>query len=152
MALTNSLSKICVLVIKTHSFKRSRRISVSKIVNRMTKKVLLVDDNVDAADTLEMLLGMDGFQVTTVYDGVTALAAAGDISPDVVVMDIGMPGMDGYDAARMMRQLPGGEDMVLIALTGWGQPADKSRASEAGFNHHLIKPVDYDTLLKCVRA
>ena len=118
----------------------------------MTKKVLLVDDNVDAADTLEMLLGMDGFQVTTVYDGVAALVAAGDFSPDVVVMDIGMPGMDGYDAARMMRQLPGGEAMVLIALTGWGQPADKSRASEAGFNHHLIKPVDYDTLLKCVRA
>ena len=125
---------------------------VRKTQNRMTKKVLLVDDNVDAADTLEMLLGMDGFQVTTVYDGVAALAAAGDMNPDVVVMDIGMPGMDGYDAARMMRQLPGGDAIVLIALTGWGQPADKSRASEAGFNHHLIKPVDYDTLLNCVRA
>ena len=144
--------KIWIPVVKTYGFKKSRRISVIKIQNRMTKKVLLVDDNVDAADTLEMLLGMDGFQVTTVYDGIAALAAAGDVSPDVVVMDIGMPGMDGYDAARMMRQLPGGDAMVLIALTGWGQPADKSRASEAGFNHHLIKPVDYDTLLKCLKA
>lgn len=118
----------------------------------MTKKILVVDDNVDAADTLEALLGMDGFQVTTVYDGIAAVAAANDVRPDIVVMDIGMPGMDGYDAARMIRQQPGGQNMVLIALTGWGQSADKNRASEAGFNHHLVKPVDYDMLMKCVQA
>ncbi|MES2413734.1 MAG: response regulator [Pseudomonadota bacterium] len=116
-----------------------------------TRKILVVDDNVDAADTLEALLGMDGFEVTTVYDGVAAVAAAADVKPDIVVMDIGMPGMDGYDAARMIRQQPGGDGMMLIALTGWGQSADKSRASQAGFNHHLVKPVDYDMLMKCLQ-
>ena len=123
-----------------------------KMENLMAKKILVVDDNVDAADTLEALLGMDGFEVTTVYDGIAAVAAASDVRPDVIVMDIGMPGMDGYDAARMIRQQPGGENMVLIALTGWGQSADKNRASQAGFNHHLVKPVDYDMLMKCVQA
>ena len=118
----------------------------------MTKKILVVDDNVDAADTLEALLDMDGFHVTTVYDGLAAVAAAHDVRPDIVVMDIGMPGMDGYDTARLIRQQPGGQDMVLIALTGWGQSADKNRASVAGFNHHLVKPVDYDLLRKCVQA
>ncbi|MDB5965620.1 MAG: hybrid sensor histidine kinase/response regulator [Polaromonas sp.] len=117
-----------------------------------TKKILVVDDNVDAADTLEALLGMDGFEVTTVYDGVAAVEAAGRAMPDVVVMDIGMPGMDGYEAARIIRQQSGGERMVLIALTGWGQSADKNRASEAGFDHHLVKPVDYDMLIKCLQA
>jgi CheY-like chemotaxis protein len=123
-----------------------------KMENRMTKRILIVDDNVDAADTLEALLGMDGFEVTTVYDGIAAITAAGNVQPDVIVMDIGMPGMDGYDAARMIRKQPGGEKTVLIALTGWGQSADKNRASEAGFNHHLVKPVDYDMLMKCVHA
>jgi signal transduction histidine kinase/CheY-like chemotaxis protein len=114
------------------------------------KKILVVDDNVDAADTLEALLGMDGYDVTTVYDGIAAVEAAKTALPDIVVMDIGMPGMDGYDAARMIRQQPGGEKMLLIALTGWGQTTDKSRASAAGFDHHLVKPVDYDMLTKCL--
>ncbi|RYX95721.1 MAG: hybrid sensor histidine kinase/response regulator [Comamonadaceae bacterium] len=116
------------------------------------KKILVVDDNVDAADTLEALLAMDGFEVRTVYDGLAAVAAAAEGKPDVVVMDIGMPGMDGYDAARKIRQQAGGDAMVLIALTGWGQTTDRTRASEAGFNHHLVKPVDYDQLIRCLRA
>ena len=116
------------------------------------KKILVVDDNVDAADTLEALLEMDGFEVSTAYDGLAAVAAVKAGQPDIVVMDIGMPGMDGYDAARMMRQEPGAEKMVLIALTGWGQSTDKNRASLAGFDHHLVKPVDYDTLIKCLQA
>ncbi len=116
------------------------------------KKILVVDDNVDAADTLEALLEMDGFEVSTAYDGLAAVAAVKAGQPDIVVMDIGMPGMDGYDAARMMRQQPGAEKMVLIALTGWGQSTDKNRASLAGFDHHLVKPVDYDTLIKCLQA
>jgi CheY-like chemotaxis protein len=114
------------------------------------KKILVVDDNVDAANTLEALLGMDGFVVTTAYDGLAAVAAAGADRPDVVVMDIGMPGMNGYDAARLIRQQPGNEKVVLIALTGWGQSTDKNRASLAGFNHHLVKPVDYDRLMSCL--
>ena len=116
------------------------------------KKILVVDDNVDAADTLEALFGMDGFEVSTAYDGLAAVAAAKARQPDVIVMDIGMPGMDGYDAARMIRQEPGAEKILLIALTGWGQSTDKKRASLAGFDHHLVKPVDYDTLIKCLQG
>ena len=120
--------------------------------NMKSRKILVVDDNVDAADTLEALLCMDGFEVTTAYDGIAAVAAAENTRPDVVVMDIGMPGMDGYDAARRMRQQPGGQDMVLIALTGWGQSTDKNRASDAGFDYHLVKPVDYDMLINCLQV
>jgi len=116
------------------------------------KKILVVDDNVDAANTLEALLGMDGFTVSTAYDGVAAVAAAGASRPDVVVMDIGMPGMNGYDAARLIRQQPGNEKIILIALTGWGQSTDKTRASLAGFDHHLVKPVDYDRLMSCLSS
>jgi signal transduction histidine kinase/CheY-like chemotaxis protein len=116
------------------------------------RTVLVVDDNVDAADTLNALLGMDGFSASTVYDGVAAVAQARASAPDVVIMDIGMPGMDGYDAARLIRQQPGGEKILLIALTGWGQSNDRKRAREAGFDHHLVKPVDYELLMKCLQT
>jgi signal transduction histidine kinase/ActR/RegA family two-component response regulator len=120
------------------------------------RRVLVVDDNFDAANTLEALLDMDGFTVRTVYNGVDGVAAAESFGPDVVVMDIGMPGMDGYAAARAIREqacLKGhAKGIMLIALTGWGQPADRRRASEAGFDHHLVKPVDYPTLLQCMQA
>ena len=116
------------------------------------RKILVVDDNVDAANTLHDLLDMDGFDVTTAYDGVAAVAAAATIQPEVVVMDIGMPGMNGYDAARLIRQQPGGPRIMLIALTGWGQANDKKRASLAGFDHHLVKPVDYDLLMRCLKS
>lgn len=115
------------------------------------RRILVVDDNVDAANTLHDLLDLDGFEVTTVYDGVAAVAAAETFQPEIVVMDIGMPGLDGYDAARLMRQQPSGAGMVLIALTGWGQATDKKRAGLAGFDHHLVKPVDYDTLMQCLQ-
>jgi CheY-like chemotaxis protein len=95
---------------------------------------------------------MDGFEVTTAYDGLAAVAAAASTLPDVVVMDIGMPGLDGYEAAREIRQQPRGKDVVLIALTGWGQATDKQRASHAGFDHHLVKPVDYSRLLACLQT
>jgi signal transduction histidine kinase/CheY-like chemotaxis protein len=118
--------------------------------NGAARKILVVDDNEDAANTLELLLDMDGFKVTTVYNGVAAVAAAEAETPDVIIMDIGMPGMDGYDAARTIRSQANGRDMKLIALTGWGQSTDKKRATEAGFNHHLVKPVDYATLMSCL--
>lgn len=113
-------------------------------------KILVVDDNVDAAHSLQMLLSMKGFAVTTAFDGVAALAGVQRERPDVVVMDIGMPGMNGYEAATLMRQQPGGEDITLIALTGWGSVADRQRARQAGFDHHLVKPVDSATLLRCM--
>ncbi|MDO9405895.1 MAG: response regulator [Polaromonas sp.] len=116
------------------------------------KKILVVDDNVDAADTLEALLSMDGFDVKTVYNGIAAVETAASLRPDVVVMDIGMPGMDGYDAARQIRLQTGGDQVMLIALTGWGQTTDRARASDAGFDHHLVKPVDYDQLIRCLKG
>jgi signal transduction histidine kinase/ActR/RegA family two-component response regulator len=124
---------------------------VAPAVSGRLRKVLVVDDNADAADTLNVLLGMDGFAVSTAYDGVAAVAQAGAAAPDVVIMDIGMPGMDGYDAARLIRQQPGGDNILLIALTGWGQSTDRKRASEAGFDHHLVKPVDYELLMQCLQ-
>ena len=99
-----------------------------------------------------MLERQPGFEVVAdSEDGASAIAQYEEHLPDVIVMDIGMPGMDGYDAARMIRQQEGGKNMTLIALTGWGQIADKDRAGQAGFDHHLVKPVDYDQLMKCLQ-
>lgn len=110
-------------------------------------RILVVDDNRDTADTLGTLLQMTGHSVEVAYDGVSSLAAADRFHPQVVLLDIGMPGMDGYAVASQFRRRPGGDDTLLIAITGWGQPADKQRALNAGFDHHLTKPVDHSTLL-----
>jgi CheY-like chemotaxis protein len=101
-----------------------------------------VDDNRDAADSLGILLGLHGHDVQVVHDGPSALDAARSRPPDVVFLDIGMPGMDGYEVARRMRAERGLNDMLLVALTGWGQDGDRRRSREAGFDHHLVKPVD----------
>ena len=105
-------------------------------------RLLVVDDNHDAADSLARLLQLQGHEVRVVYDGPTALKAARAVRPDMVFLDVGMPGMDGYEVARQMRQTPGLEDVVLAALTGWGQQEDRRRTAEAGFDHHLVKPVE----------
>ena len=113
-------------------------------------KVLVVDDNVDAASTLASLLGLQGIAVSVAYDGAAAVAAVRRDMPDAVVMDIGMPVMNGYDAARSIRGEFGQARPVLIALTGWGQFADKERAREAGFDNHFVKPVDFHELVSCL--
>lgn len=141
-----------VVVEQQHSPPGREVAVVAPAVAGRLRKVLVVDDNADAADTLNVLLGMDGFAVSTAYDGVAAVAQARAAAPDIVIMDIGMPGMDGYDAARLIRQQPGGDHILLIALTGWGQSTDRKRASEAGFDHHLVKPVNYDQLMQCLQA
>jgi signal transduction histidine kinase/ActR/RegA family two-component response regulator len=110
-------------------------------------RILVVDDNRDSADTLGALLQMSGHSVEVAYDGVSSLAAADEFQPEVVLLDIGMPDMDGYAVASRLRRRPGGDDTLLIAITGWGQPADKQRALEAGFDHHLTKPVEHSRLL-----
>ncbi len=103
-------------------------------------RLLVVDDNQDAANSLAVLLRLQGHEVRVVFSGVAALEIAQGYLPDLVFLDIGMPGMDGYEVARRMRQQPGLEKVVLAALTGWGQPEDRRRTAEAGFEHHLVKP------------
>jgi CheY-like chemotaxis protein len=110
------------------------------------RRVLVVDDNQDAADTLALLLELMGHQTRTANDGLAALEAAEDFRPDVVLLDIGLPKMNGYDVCRKMREQPWGQRAFLVALTGWGQAEDQRKASEAGFDRHLVKPVEESVL------
>jgi PAS domain S-box-containing protein len=111
-------------------------------------RILVVDDDKDIADSFMMLLQMIGHEAHIAHDGHEAMHIAEALQPDVMVLDIGMPKLNGYDAARMIRQQAWGEDMILIAFTGWCQDEDRQRAREAGFNHHLTKPVDPQALMK----
>jgi CheY-like chemotaxis protein/two-component sensor histidine kinase len=111
------------------------------------RRMLVVDDNRDAADSLAMLLSVHGNDVDTAYDGIEAVEAAERLRPDVVLLDIGMPRLNGYDACRRIRAEPWGKGIVLIALTGWGQDEDKRRTEDAGFDAHVVKPVDPSALL-----
>jgi CheY-like chemotaxis protein len=110
------------------------------------RRVLVVDDNQDAAQSLGLLLKLLGVEVRVVHDGPAALEMIPSYAPTVVLLDIGMPGMDGYEVARRIRKLPEGQDLMLIALTGWGQEDDRRRTSQAGFDHHLLKPADLTAL------
>lgn len=112
------------------------------------RRVLVVDDNVDGAESLALLLSLAGHAIVTAHDGPAAVARAREFDPDLVLLDIGLPLMDGYDACRAIRELPGGRQMAIIALTGWNQDSDRARSAAAGFDGHLVKPVAYDTLLE----
>jgi CheY-like chemotaxis protein len=103
--------------------------------------VLVVDDNHDAADSLSLLIGSMGQDVFTAYDGESALAAAHGFRPDVVLLDIGMPHMSGYEVAQSLRETGAEQPAVLVAITGWGQDADRERATAAGFRYHFVKPI-----------
>jgi PAS domain S-box-containing protein len=111
------------------------------------RRILVVDDNPDAALTLAMVLKLKGFETHTRHSGQEGLAAAESLLPEVIILDIGMPGLNGYDTCRRLRQHPWGESMWVIALTGYGQEEDKRLSLEAGFDTHLIKPVDLGALL-----
>ena len=112
------------------------------------RRILVVDDNRDAADSLTMMLTMMGHDIQKAYDGLEAVQAAAAFRPDVVLLDIGLPKMNGYEAARHIREQPWGRPMTLIAVTGWGQEEDRRRALEAGCDEHLTKPVDPAALEK----
>jgi two-component system CheB/CheR fusion protein len=109
-------------------------------------KVLVVDDNEDAADTMAMLLRMWGHEVVTAGDGVHALAEASRHRPDVVLLDIGLPRMNGYEVAERLRAGADTKDTMLVAMTGYGQAEDRERARAAGFSMHLVKPVQPEAL------
>jgi signal transduction histidine kinase/ActR/RegA family two-component response regulator len=113
---------------------------------RAGKRVLVVEDNFDAAESLKMVLELSGHDVRVVHDGIAALAAVDDQMPEIMLVDIGLPGMDGYEVARRLRQLPAVRRFFLIALTGYGREEDRQRALEAGFDHHFTKPVNVDSL------
>jgi two-component system CheB/CheR fusion protein len=113
---------------------------------RSSRRILVVDDNVDAADSLAQFLGMAGHQVRTAYGGPAALEAARAYRPEAVLLDIGMPGMDGYEVARRLRQEAGLGGALVVALTGYGQEEDRRRSREATIDHHLVKPVDPEAL------
>jgi len=112
-----------------------------------SRRVLVVDDNCDAAESLAMLLRMDGAEVEVAFDGDAAVKAAVRFQPEAILLDIGLPKMDGYSAARAIRREPSCSKVLLVAMTGWGQEEDKRRALEAGFDAHLVKPVSPDALM-----
>jgi PAS domain S-box-containing protein len=107
-----------------------------------SRRILIVDDNVDSAESLATILQLDGNETHMAHDGLEAVEAAARLRPDVVLMDIGLPSLSGFDVCRRIRTEPWGRDAVLIAVTGWGQDDDRRRSLEAGFDYHLVKPVD----------
>jgi CheY-like chemotaxis protein len=109
------------------------------------RRILVVDDNVDAAESLAVLLRLEGHEVRVACDGPAALAAAQADPPELVVLDLGMPRLDGFEVARRLREQPGSDGVLLVALTGWAQEEDR-RCYEAGFDGHLPKPVELDAL------
>ena len=104
------------------------------------KRILVVDDNQDAATSLGMILKFLGNEVQIVHDGLAAVERASEFRPQTIFLDIGLPGIDGYTACRRIREQPGGDQIQIVALTGWGQEEDRQRTQQAGFDHHLIKP------------
>lgn len=104
---------------------------------------LVVDDNVDAAESLELLLEAAGPEVRMSHDGPTALKVAVEFRPNIALLDLGLPEMDGYEVAKRLRQLPGLSGVLLVAMTGHGKETDKLLSHDAGFNHHLVKPADF---------
>lgn len=112
----------------------------------MNRRILIVDDNRDSADSLARLFRTFGFEALAVYDGHSALELASDFQPDMAFIDIGMPGLDGYDTALQLRQQRDDAQLILVALTGWARESDKHRAYDCGFDMHVAKPMSMDTL------
>ena len=115
---------------------------------RRSLRVLVVDDNVDAALSLQLLLTTAGHDVWTAYTGPTALQAVLDFKPNVMLLDLGLPGLDGYEVAKRLRHQPDLSHVVLVAMTGYGQDSDRKRSLAAGFNHHLVKPANFEEVIQ----
>ena len=115
-------------------------------------RVLVVDDNVDSVESLAMLLRMMGHEVETASDGASGLEKAAAFKPDVAILDIGLPKVNGYELARQIREQQWSKNVTLVALTGWGQEQHRRRSEESGFNHHLTKPVEFDVLQEILAA
>jgi CheY-like chemotaxis protein len=118
------------------------------VTDTVSRRIVVVEDHADARTALEMVLNLDGHRVRTVAEGPEAVDVILAEQPDVALIDIGLPGIDGHEVARRLRAAPEGRDLVLVALTGYGRPDDARRAREAGFDAHLVKPVDIDELVR----
>jgi CheY-like chemotaxis protein len=141
-------SEFVVTLPVAHSAETQRR-SASAETNKSAARplrVLVVDDSVDMADTLAMVVNGLGHDVRKAYDGSSSLEAALDYQPHIMFLDIGLPGLDGYKLAKRIREQQALRDVVLVALTGYGQESDRQRSLVAGFNHHLTKPLDLKKL------
>lgn len=129
--------------------KKEEHIKADELFNSLpSRRILLADDNRDSTEWLGQLLEMTGNEVRTAHDGLQALAEAEAFRPDVILLDIGMPGLNGHETCRRIREQPWGKDVALIAMTGWGQEEDRRQSREAGFDHHLVKPVELTVLEK----
>jgi two-component system CheB/CheR fusion protein len=115
-------------------------------------RILVVDDNIDAAHSLQLLLELSGHHVSTVHSGLETLEAARAYKPDVILLDIALPGLNGYQVAERLRATPDTQNVVLVATTGYGQDEDRARAAQSGFDHHLVKPIDPDVLAGLLTA
>lgn len=136
------------LPILTESLRTSTEPGAAGVTAVPSRRILVVDDNRDAAESLATLLQLSGHETRTVYDGVAAVEAAARFEPDVVLLDIGLPRLDGYAAARLIRAQHRDKRMTLVALTGWGLGEDRRRSDEAGFDAHMVKPVEPDALMR----
>ncbi|HEY2292718.1 MAG TPA: ATP-binding protein [Thermoanaerobaculia bacterium] len=132
------------------SLSASRRPAASRPAG--SRRVLVVDDNQDAAESLETLLGLWGHQARSAQDGQAALLQVAAFEPEIVLLDIGLPGMDGYEVARQIRALPAGRNALIVAVTGYGRSSDRLQSQEAGFDHHLVKPVQPEVLQELIAS
>jgi CheY-like chemotaxis protein len=128
------------------------QIDAEPVPPQARRRILVADDNADAAGSLALRLELAGHEVRTAQDGLEALAVARAFQPDVILLDLGMPAMDGYETARHLRRLEWGKQARLIALTGWGQQQDRVRTADAGFDIHLVKPVSEKDLFRAIAA
>ena len=128
------------------------QVDAEPLPSQARRRILVADDNCDAAGSLALRLELAGHEVRTAQDGLEALAVARTFQPEVVLLDLGMPAMDGYETARHLRRLSWGKQARLIALTGWGQLQDRERTAEAGFDVHLVKPVSEPDLFRAIAA
>lgn len=145
-------SEFSVRLPRTMAPVSSERTSTVSRLHSRTRRVLIVDDNADVVDSLAALLRSSGYLAHTATEGASALTLAETIHPDVIVLDLGMPRVNGYDVARTVRRWPGGADILLIAATGWGSKEDRRQTREAGFDAHLTKPLNSDELIRLIES
>jgi CheY-like chemotaxis protein len=146
----------CVFTVRLPMGEAVRAATPARIDEResrlaVARRVLIADDNRDGAETLAVVLGLEGHDVAVAHDGRAALLLFERHRPDVVLLDVGMPELDGYEVARRIRARPDGAHVLLIAVTGWGQEKDRRQSAAAGFDYHLTKPVEPDLLIRLVQ-